>query len=156
MAPPIFRATGGQSFLVMNLSSSTRTLIGKGALVRQSRHPGHGVRRPRTVQSGLHAGWCTANEFCAHEFCAQQALVSCNTDEFRAQQMSSVHSGRVLCTAGVSSVHSDAVARRFTHARSCCSCLLDCVARHTVNHKRARRKDHPAPQQEDQILCGGA
>ena len=34
------------------------------------------------------------------------------------------------------------------HARSCCSCLLDCVARHTVNHKRARRKDHPAPQQE--------
>ena len=47
-----------------------------------------------------------------------------------------------------------AVARRFTHARSCCSCLLDCVARHTVNHKRAPRKDHPAPKQEGQVLEG--
>jgi hypothetical protein len=33
--------------------------------------------------------------------------------------------------------------------------LLDCVARHTVNHKRAPRKDHPAPKQEGQVLCGG-
>ena len=48
-----------------------------------------------------------------------------------------------------------AVGRVFTHARSCCSCLLDCVASHTVNHKTARRKDHPAPKQEGQVLCGG-
>ena len=75
---------------------------------------------------------------------------------FRAQRTSSVHSGRVLCTAGVGSVHSDAVDRRFTHARSCCSCLLDCVARHAVNHRTARRKDHPAPKQEGQVLRGGA
>ena len=49
-----------------------------------------------------------------------------------------------------------AVGRVFTHARSCCSCLLDCVASHTVNHKTARRQDHPAPKQEGQVLCGGA
>ena len=48
-----------------------------------------------------------------------------------------------------------AVGRMFTHARSCCSCVLDCVASHTVNHKTARRKDHPAPKQEGQVLCGG-
>ena len=46
-----------------------------------------------------------------------------------------------------------AVGRGFTHARSCCSCLLDCVASHTVNHKTARRQDHPAPKQEGQVLC---
>ena len=67
-------------------------------------HPGHGVRRQRTVQSGLHAGWCTANVG-SNEFCAQQSLVLCNTDEFRAQRMSSVHSGRVPCTVRTSSVH---------------------------------------------------
>ena len=39
---------------------------------------------------------------------------------------------------------------------SCCSSLLDYVARHTVNHKKARCKDHPAPKQEGQVLCGGA
>ena len=68
-------------------------------------HPGHGVRRQRTVQSGLHAGWCTANVG-SNEFCAQQSLVLCNTDEFRAQRMSSVHSGRVPCTVRTSFVHS--------------------------------------------------
>ena len=60
-------------------------------------NPGHGVRRQRTMQSGLHAGWCTANVG-SNEFCAQQSLVLCNTDEFRAQRMSSVHRGRVLCS----------------------------------------------------------
>ena len=62
----------------------------------------------------------------------------------------------VLCTWEFKVASKSGVGRRFTHARSCCSCLLDCVARHAVNHRTARRKDHPAPKQEGQVLRGGA
>ena len=67
-------------------------------------NPGHGVRRQRTVQSGLHAGWCTANVG-SNEFCAQQSLVL----RLCTAGLGSVHRGRVLCTAGLGSVHSGRV-----------------------------------------------